>query len=160
MELTYLSTYHALQTLKWSFTYIPTYSLIYLPCFLQTLQWSLPIYRPTYRLMYLPRFANPKMEREWYMSNLPWKICFGGFRNRRRSKTEGGRQKRKTEIIAHLRFVASFFWASSMKSLSRFLSLVVVAFFFYNWSSCSRSHFCSLIFKHRDGEFCFSVLVL
>jgi len=181
MELTYIPTYSLIYlpcfckryngaylsiylprfaNLKMELPYIPTYSLIYLPCFCKRYNGAyLSIDLPTDLCTYHAS-QTLKWSANGNMSNLPWKICFGGFRNRRRSKTEGGRQKRKTEIIAHLRFVASFFWASSMKSLSRFLSLVVVAFFFYNWSSCSRSHFCSLIFKHRDGEFCFSVLVL
>jgi hypothetical protein len=161
-----LCTYHALQTLKWSFTYIPTYWLIYLPCFCKRYNGAyLSIYLPTYLPTYIPTDLctyHASQTLKWSANDMMQICCGNLFRRISESKIEERGRKTDEEDGDYCSFLLCcfFFGPSSMKSLSRFISLVVVAFFFYNWSSCSRLNFCSLIFKHRDGEFCFSVLVL
>jgi len=85
------------------------------------------------------------------------KICFGGFRSRRRSKTERGR-RRLLLISALLLF---YFLGPRRWNLSlAFCPWSLLRSFSTAGHHAAGNIFCSLIFKHRDGEFCFSVLVL
>jgi len=106
--------------------------------------------------MYLPRFANPKMERKWCMPNLPWKSVsedFGVEEDRRQSEEDG-------DYCSSLLCCFFFFGPRRWNLSLAYSPWSLLRSFSTTGHHAAGNIFCSLIFKHRDGEFCFSVLVL